>query len=300
MHIQPLVAREQAGVEIRPQADTDSQVVFMWLHGRSNHTQRAYLADINRFLTFAVKPLREISLADIQGFAGSLEELAPASRHRILSTIKSLFAFAHRLGYVPFNAGSALKLPKIKATLAEKILSEIEVHRMLALEGQARNRILLLLLYAGGLRVSEICGLKWRDTQERGDGGQIAVYGKGGKTRVVLLSVDTWKGLATLRKNAGPDKPIFVSRKQGGHLDPSHVHRIVRSAAKRAGIDAPVSPHWLRHAHASHALNRGAPIHLVQATLGHASVATTDRYLHARPEDSSARYLADQILKLGN
>jgi integrase/recombinase XerD len=67
---------------------------------------------------------------------------------------------------------------------------------------------------------------------------------------------------------------------------------IVLEAAQRAGVELAVSPHWLRHAHASHALDRGAPIHLVQATLGHASVATTGHYLHARPTDSSARYLA--------
>ncbi|HYQ91573.1 MAG TPA: tyrosine-type recombinase/integrase, partial [Candidatus Competibacteraceae bacterium] len=75
-------------------------------------------------------------------------------------------------------------------------------------------------------------------------------------------------------------------------LDRSQVHRIVRAAARRAGLTMPVSPHWLRHAHASHALERGAPIHLVQQTLGHASVATTGVYLHARPGDSSALYLA--------
>ncbi len=84
---------------------------------------------------------------------------------------------------------------------------------------------------------------------------------------------------------------MFRSRR-GGHLDPAQAWRIVRAAAERAGLDLPVSPHWLRHAHASHALDRGAPIHLVQATLGHASVATTGRYLHARPTDSSSRYLA--------
>ena len=66
---------------------------------------------------------------------------------------------------------------------------------------------------------------------------------------------------------------------------------IVRQAADRAGIELPVSPHWFRHAHASHALDRGAPIHLVQATLGHASITTTGRYLHARPNDSSSRFL---------
>ena len=121
--------------------------------------------------------------------------------------------------------------------------------------------------------------------------GQITVYGKGGKTRVVLLSSETWTELITLKDDGGSDHPVFASRKGKGHLHPSQVKRIVQAAAERAGIEAPVSPHWLRHAHASHALDRGAPIHLVQATLGHASVSTTGKYLHARPEDSSARYL---------
>ena len=84
--------------------------------------------------------------------------------------------------------------------------------------------------------------------------------------------------------------PVFRSRK-GGHLDESMVWRIVRKASKRAGIDKDVSCHWLRHAHASHALDRGAPIHLVQACLGHASISSTGKYLHARPTDSSANYL---------
>ena len=86
------------------------------------------------------------------------------------------------------------------------------------------------------------------------------------------------------------DAPVFTSRK-GGSLDTRQVHRIVRAAGERVGVEG-VSPHWLRHAHASHALERGAPIHLVQATLGHASVATTGVYLHARPTESSGRYLA--------
>jgi integrase/recombinase XerD len=73
-------------------------------------------------------------------------------------------------------------------------------------------------------------------------------------------------------------------------MDPSAIFRLVQHAATRAGLEVKISPHWLRHAHATHALERGAPIHLVQATLGHASVATTGRYLHARPTDSSARY----------
>ncbi len=157
--------------------------------------------------------------------------------------------------------------------------------------------MLLTVLYGGGLRISEVCGLRWRDLAPRDEAGQATVFGKGGKTRVVLLSAATWKVLAALRGDAdaklagaSADAPVFLSRK-GGALDPSAVHRIVKAAAARAGLSIEVSAHWLRHAHASHALDRGAPIHLVQATLGHASVATTGRYLHARPSESSAKFL---------
>ena len=133
--------------------------------------------------------------------------------------------------------------------------------------------------------------MKWKDTLARGDGGQVTFFGRGGRTRVVLLSRATWRALVSIRGNAEPGAPIFASGKGGGHLDASQLHRIVRAAARRVGIKGSVSPHWFRHAHASHALDRGCPIHLVQATLGHASVATTGRYIHARPTDSSARYL---------
>jgi site-specific recombinase XerD len=162
---------------------------------------------------------------------------------------------------------------------------------MLALEPNARNRALLTLLYGGGLRISEVTGLRWRDLAERDGAGQVTVYGKGGKTRVVLLSGGTWATLGEIGGAATPDAPVFRSRKGSGPLDESAVHRIVKAAAARAGLSGEVSAHWLRHAHASHSLDRGAPIHLVQQTLGHASVATTGRYLHARPTDSSARYL---------
>ena len=106
----------------------------------------------------------------------------------------------------------------------------------------------------------------------------------------MLLSPNTWRSLTNLRAEAGPDAPVFRSAK-GGHLDPSQIHRVVKAAAKRAGISCALSAHWLRHAHASHALDRKVEIHLVQQTLGHANIATTGRYLHARPNDSSARHL---------
>jgi integrase/recombinase XerD len=195
------------------------------------------------------------------------------------------------LGFIPYNPGKVIKAPRVKNTLAERIMSESDTLRLIALEPNARNRAMLTLLYGAGLRIAEVCGLCWRDLQASGETGQVTVYGKGGRTRVVLLSINTWRVLSALKGEAGPDAPIFASRKEGAALNPSQVHRVVKAAAARAGLSPEVSAHWLRHAHASHSLDRGAPVHLVQATLGHASVATTGRYLHARPSESSARFL---------
>src|SRR5437016_2715220 len=115
------------------QADTDQQVIELWLHGRSVHTARAYAADADTFTTFVDRPLRTVTLADLQAFADALTG-SDATRIRTLSAVKSLFAFCHKLGYLAFDVGRVLKLPKRKDTLAERILSEAQVQRMLALE----------------------------------------------------------------------------------------------------------------------------------------------------------------------
>jgi integrase/recombinase XerD len=248
-----LMVRKTSQVGQVPQGDNDNQVIAMWLHGRPQTTQRAYAYEVQGMLGSLAKPLRRITLSDLQGYFDTLAGLSPASQARAVNAVKSLFSFAQRIGFLDFNPGAAIRSPKIKNTLAERILPEPQVHRLLALEPYTRNRVLLRLLYAAGCRVSEICSLKWRDVQFRDIAGQITVFGKGGKTRTVLLSADTWRELIAIRKDAHHDAPVFISRKGEGHLSPSQAWRIVRAAAERAGIKMPVSPHWLRHAHASHA-----------------------------------------------
>jgi integrase/recombinase XerD len=274
------------------QADCDEQLIDLWLHGRSTHTERAYRTEADRFLNSVAKPLRSVRLLDIQAYADDLNasNLKPASIQRALAAVKSLFAFGFRLGYFQFDTARPLKVPGFREELAERILSEADVLRIISLEPNPRNRAILLTLYAGGFRVSEVCSLKWRHLQERDSSGQITVFGKGDKTRSILIPKALWGKLQNLRGESRDDAPVFLSRKKG-HLDESQVWRIVSKAAERAGIDKNVSCHWFRHAHASHALDRGCPIHLVQATLGHSSVATTGKYLHARPTDSSGNYL---------
>jgi len=286
------VAPPASAVAVPRQASHDYELIAMWLHGRPETTRRAYQRHIGRFLAQTRKPLSHVTVGDVQAFADSLAHLAPRSRNQGLSAVKSLLTYGQKIGYLTFNVGVVVKLEKVSNDLAQRILPEDAVQRMLHTEKSPRNRAILRLFYGGGLRVSELVRLKWRDLQERDGGGQVAVFGKGGKTRHVLLSDATWGELVKLRSGGEPDVPVFRSRRGGGHLNPSAAWRIVRKAAARAGVDGDVSPHWLRHAHASHALERGAPVALVRDTLGHSSVSTTNGYLHARPNDSSARYLA--------
>ena len=287
---EPIRMASAVAAAVPAQARSDEHLIALWLHGRSASTQRAYQADLAAFRAYVQLPLREVTLGDVQGYQDTLGHLATGSQARKLSAVKSLLSFGHKTGYLAVNVGAPIRLPRIKGTLAERILDIDAVLHLLALERQPRNKALLRLLYLGGLRISEACGLRVRDLAPRDDAGQVTIFGKGGKTRVVLLKASIWHDLAGMR-GADPDAPVFRSREGSGALDPSQVHRIVKIAAKRAGLSDAVSAHWLRHAHVSHALDRGAPAHLVQATVGHASLATTSRYAHARPSDSSSRYL---------
>jgi integrase/recombinase XerD len=239
----------------------DTKIITLWLEKQpSLHTCSCYRHDSERLLNHAKRPLSRITLADLQSFAQSLGNagLAPISRARILATIKSLFGFCCRMRYLPVNPAAELALPQYERCLAERIVGEEDVRRMLAADQEPRDRILLQVLYVGGLRVSEACQLRWRNVRPRGNAGQITAYGKGGRTRAIALATGLWSDLASLRGAAGAEDPVFRSR-TGKFLDRGRVRIIVRRAAENAGVEGSVSPHWLRHAHASHALDHGHP-----------------------------------------
>ncbi len=155
-------------------------------------TRRNYQRQADRFLGFIRQPLTEVRVGDLQAYITSLDKLASATRANMIAAVKSLLSFGQEIGYLRINVGKAVKAPPVKNTLAERIMGETDAMRMLALEPVPRNRALLTLLYGGGLRLSEVCGLRWRDLAPRDGAGQATVFGKGGKTRVVLLSANTW------------------------------------------------------------------------------------------------------------
>lgn len=273
-------------------ADSDETLVRLWLHGRPLTTQTAYIRDADALLSAVAKPLRAMTLGDLQAYSATLSGFALASQARKIAACKSLFAFGHKLGYLPFDTARPLQTVRLKDKLAERIVPEADIQRLIAMEPNPRNHALLRLLYGLGLRISEACDLKWLDLKGTKTGGVAAIFGKGAKTRHVVVPPKLWKQLASLKRDAGQDDPVIRSR-LGAKLDRSAAHRIIKAASVRAGLPADFSAHWLRHAHVSHSLDNGAPVHVTSASVGHASLATTTRYSHVRPGDGSANYLPE-------
>ncbi len=282
-----------------------AQLVALWLHGKTIQSQKTYEKDVRYFAAFLLGQkadqvrlndldLRTVTLNDLQAYADYMETkgLAAASRKRRLCSIKSLLGFGYEIEYLRYNAGLKLSTPKPKDTLAERILNELEVATMIALTTVVRDRLLLRFFYATGARVSEVQALKWKDIRPNRDGnGQVTLFGKGDKTRVVIIPGKLYQELVKFGNKARADSPVFVSRQKGEALKARQIENIVSDAGKRAGIQGKVSPHWLRHSHASHSLDRGCPPQLLQHTLGHSSLDTTSKYAHAKPNDSSSLYV---------
>ncbi|MBV8883587.1 MAG: site-specific integrase [Chroococcidiopsidaceae cyanobacterium CP_BM_RX_35] len=218
------------------------QIIELWVHGKSPHTQRCYRREALKFLVMLGKPLELVTLADVQAYVTVLEQssLAASSRARAIAAIKSLFSFAyHKTGLLKANPAGPVTAPKVKDALAERILSESDVQMMIRLEPSSRNQLLLRLIYIAGLRVSELTQLKWGSLQAREVGGQVLIYGKGGKTRTIKLPALLWQELQGLRGDAEMDAPVFISRKKKGHLTEVQVNRIVKAAAMRVlGLDS--------------------------------------------------------------
>ncbi len=288
-------------------------LVNEWLRSkRSAHTRDAYAYDITQFWLFLLNPTRpirtaldQVTLTDIQDYTALLahpdSKLSSSSQMRKLAAVKSLFTFAYRVGALRFNVAAAQPLPAVEDTLAERILTSAQIQHMLFAAKQSsnpRNYMLLLLLYGSGCRCEEACNLQWRNVQEREQAGQITVYGKGRKTRAIPLHQFVWDELMRYRPaSATPDAYVFPSRqvklideKPNYRMDESSAWRVVKAMAVRAGIPK-ASTHWLRHAHATHAMDAGAPLRLIMAIMGHADLRTPAKYQHIRPEDSTSQYL---------
>lgn len=259
---------------------------------RSPRTRRSYSASIAMLRAFLGKPLGEWVKRDAldyhQYLKGRFPSLASIKLH--IDIAKALFDYGLDINVLRTNVMRQIKTDVPPQVTHKRILTEEEIMRLIEAPKRQRDKLMLRLMYAAGLRVSEVCGLVWGDLLPN---GVLHIRnGKGQKERWVTLSAGMIDKLAAFRGDATVSAPMFKSQKGGGHIDESGVHRVVKTAAALAGISGDASAHWLRHSHASHALDRGASLVTVRDTLGHQSIATTNKYLHSKRQDSSALHLA--------
>lgn len=270
----------------------------------AKNTLLAYGRDLQAFDAWLGADFGQVDRGRIEAYliACEAEGLSKATRARRLSAIRQLYRFAVEEGWRADNPALRMKGPGLEKRLPQT-LSVDEVDRLLEAaremgrqpRDQIRNRCLMELLYASGLRVSELVSLPVAAV--RGDPRAILVRGKGGKERLVPLSPPAreaiagwlveWDAMAEAGRKAGkpPSRFLFPGSGKAGHLTREYFFLLIKDWAVRAGVDpVKVTPHTIRHAFATHLLAGGADLRVIQTLLGHADVATTEIYTHVLDE----------------
>jgi integrase/recombinase XerD len=255
--------------------------------GLASNTLASYKRDIALFTDFLKMPLHLVTEERVIAFLAMLKErsYATSSICRAMVAIKMLFRFLKKEGILGKDVTLHLDSPKMWQLIPE-VLSVAEVDALLKAPDKAtavgaRDRAVLQVIYACGLRVSEVCGLNLQDVDDQ----IVRVRGKGGRERIVPIArsaieaIDEY--LAGFRQEGEETKqpPLFVTEK-GKRIDRILIWRRVKHYAQVAGIHKEISPHTLRHSFATHLLENGADLRVIQEMLGHSNIQTTDRYTH--------------------
>ncbi len=292
------MGRELTYVPAASQSHIDAFIDMLWLErGLSDHTQKSYRSDLTKLAVYCNNQgLKDIALATSENLQGYLHHrhaqgLSARSTQRSLSAMRAFFAYLIDNGVRIDNPVSVLSNPKLPKALPAT-LSEADVDALLAAPNsedplECRDKCMLEVLYATGLRVSELVGL--RLDQVSLQQGVVRVTGKGDKERLVPFGEEALDWLQHYLKVARPallsrqSDVLFVSRRGRQMTRQTFWHRI-KFYAQAAGIRQSLSPHTLRHAFATHLLNHGADLRVVQMLLGHSDLSTTQIYTHVATE----------------
>jgi len=259
----------------------------------SFHTINNYRRDLEQFAVFCQKnkvSLKKVEPTFLRSYLATLyeRELKKSSIARKLAALRSFFRFCQRQGFIGYNPAEVLASPRLEKKVPT-FLTEEEINRFLDRPSgtrplDKRDEALLELLYATGIRVSELVGINLEDLNL--SHRFIRVRGKGKKERLVPFGTKAEKKIRNYLKcrwqiNRGEvePEPLFLNYR-GRRLSVRSVQRVVDKAIKRAALRRKISPHSLRHSFASHLLSRGADLRVIQELLGHASLATTQKYIH--------------------
>ncbi|WP_207063653.1 site-specific tyrosine recombinase XerD [Motiliproteus sp. SC1-56] len=283
-----------AGVEYPGRAVIEAYLQELWLEkGLSSNSQAAYRRDLKTFAAWLAPRGRDLLAAERGDLLAYLnyrlrQRLSAASTARMLSCLRGFYRFQLREERIEVDPTLQVDSPKQGRPLP-KVLTEEEVERLLEAPDPQdpigfRDRVMLELLYACGLRVSELVGLQLPELNLRQ--GLVRVTGKGGKERLVPLGEEAhgWlmhylrQGRALLLGD--PASEVLFPSQRGAQMTRQTFWYRIKHYAQLAGITKPLSPHTLRHAFATHLLNHGADLRVVQLLLGHSDLSTTQIYTH--------------------
>ncbi|MGC4047870.1 MAG: tyrosine recombinase [Armatimonas sp.] len=255
----------------------------------SEHTIKAYSEDLTQFAEWVNLAPTQVTQEQTRAWVAHLtteRDLARASVARKAASLRAFYTFLQRKGAVARNPVEGVILPKRRQPLP-KVLSEDAIEDLLATPESHRDRAILEVLYGAGLRASELVGLDTTDIQRDGEEGIVRVrHGKGGKERLALLgsramaAIDLYLGRErqTLARPESKDA-LFLNR-FGGRLTDRSLRRLFDKYCDQVAADHKITPHSLRHTFATHLLDNGADLRVVQELLGHADIGTTQIYTH--------------------
>ncbi len=263
----------------------------VWVEqGLSKNTLSAYRSDLTIFASWLKQDLLRIDSSDITQFLESRYKLGMKARtnSRILSSLRRFYGYFLRENTIQIDPTALISAPKIPNILPQS-LTEIEVDALLAAPQLAlprgqRDKSMLEMLYATGLRVSELVDLKFDRINL--SQGVVQIVGKGGRERIVPIGEQALESLETYFKNgrvmllSGRQSDYIFVTHRGGNMTRQAFWHIIKRYAFHAEITKPLSPHTLRHAFATHLLNHGADLRVVQLLLGHVNLSTTQIYTH--------------------
>ena len=259
----------------------------LWLEdGLSKNTLSSYRADLEQFASFVNKNLKKAGEADLFAFLASRKGRASSAARRV-STLKRFYQYCLRERLVAADPSLKLDPPK-RVPRFPRSLSEADVEALLAAPDTGmplglRDRAMLETLYATGLRVSELVSLKVFEANL--EAGVVRVLGKGSKERLVPLGEEAvdWISRYLKSRSKGESDALFLTARGAGMTRQAFWH-LIRRHGRRAIPGKPLSPHVLRHAFATHLINHGADLRVVQMLLGHADISTTQIYTHVARE----------------
>lgn len=264
--------------------------------GLSKLTAKSYISDLSQYEEIIKKPSSEVDFASLSHYLKVLRHkgYAPSSITRAVISLRVYQKYLFQVGKKSTGTDLFLETPKCWQLVPE-VLSEDEVKKMID-GSETIDRVICELIYACGLRVSEVCGL---DLVDLGT-DSLFVKGKGEKNRIVPIAQQTkekiFRYLKNEKRNLNEDAPIFLS-KVLKRINRQEIWGHVKAVAKEVGITKNVSPHTLRHSFATHMLEKGADLRVIQELLGHSHISTTERYTHVSKASLKESFLKHHPLE---